>query len=199
MGSSSSRNETRDDEARVEGEDDEADIKHDSCHSNEVPQASNHSKSYKDKDTGDELLGLKCPSPGVPHTKTSCDFKTSSDKNIDLSTVPSEDASSEHNCDHELVNTDDLRLIRPECSICLNEYKVGDRLCWSPNKNCPHAFHAECITQWLLTLGKGQTVVFRRDMSIHCDFKMQCPVCRGNFIRTSENATSEDEDVLEED
>ncbi len=185
-------------EARVEEEEDKAvsplDVEHDGKYSAGAPQASNHSCS--DKETaGDELLSLKCPYAGAK----SPDTKTSSDKNIDVSTVPSEDTLSEHNCDQELVDRVDLRRIRPECSICLSEYKVGDRMCWSPNKKCPHAFHVHCITEWLLTLGKGRHVEFRRDLSIHCNFKMHCPVCRGEFIRTSENTSSDDEDMAEED
>ena len=49
------------------------------------------------------------------------------------------------------------------CEICLMDYEVGDEVCFSPNKDCTHAFHTECIADWLL---KNNT----------------CPVCRQDYL-----------------
>lgn len=49
------------------------------------------------------------------------------------------------------------------CNICLVEYKVGDEMCWSPNKDCIHAFHKSCLLDWLMKHNK-------------------CPVCRRDYI-----------------
>ena len=49
------------------------------------------------------------------------------------------------------------------CGICLMEYDEGDEVCWSPNPECLHAFHKECILDWTVR-------------------NPQCPVCRRNFV-----------------
>ena len=49
------------------------------------------------------------------------------------------------------------------CSICLQNYSVGDDICWSRNDECKHAFHIECISHWLMK---------------HND----CPICRSNYL-----------------
>jgi hypothetical protein len=49
------------------------------------------------------------------------------------------------------------------CTICLEDYKEGDNVCWSHNRQCNHVFHQECIVEWLL----------RHD---------GCPVCRQDYL-----------------
>jgi hypothetical protein len=67
------------------------------------------------------------------------------------------------------------------CAICLVEYQDGDEISWSHNKSCTHAFHRECIEEWLLT----------RD---------ECPCCRRNYLRFSNEDKNEftDDDVMDE-
>merc|ERR1712038_63928 len=48
------------------------------------------------------------------------------------------------------------------CSICLEEYKFGESIGWSRNSECHHAFHKECIIQWLET-------------------NSDCPICRKRY------------------
>eukprot|EP00542_Grammatophora_oceanica_P020121 CAMPEP_0194030434 /NCGR_PEP_ID=MMETSP0009_2-20130614/3922_1 /TAXON_ID=210454 /ORGANISM="Grammatophora oceanica, Strain CCMP 410" /LENGTH=359 /DNA_ID=CAMNT_0038670381 /DNA_START=245 /DNA_END=1324 /DNA_ORIENTATION=- len=52
------------------------------------------------------------------------------------------------------------------CDICLMDYEVGEQVAWSPNDACPHAFHTECITDWLL---RNPT----------------CPLCRNEYCHIS--------------
>mmetsp|Transcript_20086 Transcript_20086/g.31026 ORF Transcript_20086/g.31026 Transcript_20086/m.31026 type:complete len:345 (+) Transcript_20086:332-1366(+) len=61
-------------------------------------------------------------------------------------------------CDH--------RVISGVCTICICPYEVDERVTWSTNESCSHAFHEECILLWL---GKG---------------KKRCPVCRNYFCPT---------------
>jgi len=49
------------------------------------------------------------------------------------------------------------------CEICLMDYEVGDEVCFSPNEECAHAFHKDCIVDWLLN-------------------KNSCPICRRNYL-----------------
>jgi hypothetical protein len=49
------------------------------------------------------------------------------------------------------------------CNICLMDYQIGEEVCWSPNEDCIHAFHKDCILDWLLRTRK-------------------CPVCRRDYV-----------------
>lgn len=46
------------------------------------------------------------------------------------------------------------------CPICIQDIKVGDKVCQSKRNNCRHLFHLDCILEWL---GTGSTL---------------CPYCR---------------------
>ncbi|GKY94525.1 hypothetical protein MPSEU_000418200 [Mayamaea pseudoterrestris] len=49
------------------------------------------------------------------------------------------------------------------CDICLGEYEEGDVVAWSKNVLCKHAFHLECISDWLIR-------------------RPTCPSCRQDYI-----------------
>ena len=49
------------------------------------------------------------------------------------------------------------------CTICLEVFERGKEICSSYNENCTHAFHRECISEWLL----------KND---------RCPCCRQDFL-----------------
>jgi len=53
------------------------------------------------------------------------------------------------------------------CSICLSDYEVGDIVCWSSNKDCRHAFHKECIMDWVIR-------------------NQNCPCCRLPYVEIPE-------------
>lgn len=50
------------------------------------------------------------------------------------------------------------------CGICLLEYEVGDEVAFSPNDDCVHAYHKECIVGWLLRKNND------------------CPFCRLDYL-----------------
>lgn len=58
-----------------------------------------------------------------------------------------------------------------ECPICLETYKENDEICWSRNRNCTHAFHLDCMVDWLM---------------IHDD----CPLCRSNYLEVDNPGTT---------
>lgn len=53
------------------------------------------------------------------------------------------------------------------CPICLDNFEVGDIVMWSRHNNssCSHAFHENCLLQWLLEQRENE-----------------CPTCRACFI-----------------
>lgn len=57
------------------------------------------------------------------------------------------------------------RTVSDTCAICLCQYEEGDIIVWSPNSNCQHAFHEDCILTWLT----------KKDDPL-------CPFCCQNFV-----------------
>lgn len=67
------------------------------------------------------------------------------------------------------------RMVPAACAICLCPYEVGDEVSWSPESECQHAFHRDCITSWLSK--KRQQL---------------CPCCRQVFCRVEETPPAND-------
>jgi len=61
----------------------------------------------------------------------------------------------------------DSHKIPNECAICLCDYEKGDTVVTSCNSECPHAFHQECIVEWLVKMQEGTP----------------CPCCRRPFVQ----------------
>lgn len=57
------------------------------------------------------------------------------------------------------------------CPICLEDYEGGDDICWSTNKKCHHAFHLDCMSEWL--------------MNNH-----DCPLCREDYLDSISEASA---------
>jgi hypothetical protein len=65
------------------------------------------------------------------------------------------------------------------CAICLEPYNVGECVLWSSNDDkCPHAFHRDCVIDYLAYM-----------KSID---EMLCPCCRQDFCQLSNS----EEDLL---
>lgn len=54
------------------------------------------------------------------------------------------------------------------CNICLMDFEIGEEIGWSPNPDCIHAFHKECIVDWLMV-------------------KNECPICRRDYLNEKVN------------
>ncbi|GKY99787.1 hypothetical protein MPSEU_000932500 [Mayamaea pseudoterrestris] len=66
---------------------------------------------------------------------------------------------------HETTESDYME--DKECPICMSAFKVNEIVSWSPNEQCNHVYHHECIKEWLLR---------------HSD----CPFCRHVFLTVDE-------------
>jgi hypothetical protein len=57
------------------------------------------------------------------------------------------------------------RKVPNTCAICLGSYDVGEVVVWSSNAACKHAFHQECMVDWLCKMQDSTP----------------CPCCRQEF------------------
>jgi hypothetical protein len=42
----------------------------------------------------------------------------------------------------------DVRDRGTTCDICLLDYEIGDHVAWSPNMECSHTYHKDCVLDW---------------------------------------------------
>jgi len=62
------------------------------------------------------------------------------------------------------------KLVPNCCAVCLSGYRVGDIVTWSSNPECIHAFHRECVVDWLIKMQP----------------ETPCPCCRQEFTDLEE-------------
>eukprot|EP01083_Nonionella_stella_P064374 167688_1 len=55
-----------------------------------------------------------------------------------------------------------------ECPICLSNFKVGEKVCWSKGNSCSHGFHLDCMLAWLQN-------------------HVNCPLCRRRYLIPKED------------
>jgi hypothetical protein len=55
------------------------------------------------------------------------------------------------------------------CAICLDSFEVGEVIVWSENEACQHAFHQDCIADYLVPM---------KDVN-----ESPCPCCRRPFCK----------------
>jgi len=81
-----------------------------------------------------------------------------------------------------------------QCAICLCDYETGETIVTSCNGECPHAFHQECVIDWLVKMQDDAPCPCCRRTFIDLD---SCNPCRNdNNIpsTTSNNATNTSQD-----
>jgi hypothetical protein len=86
-------------------------------------------------------------------------------------------STSDNGDEHDNNTSDDNHgEDQEQCAICLVEYEAGDEISWSHNKSCTHAFHRECIIDWLISHD-------------------ECPCCRHNYLSLCDD--DDDNNVVE--
>ena len=67
------------------------------------------------------------------------------------------------------------------CDICLLDFEAGDIVAWSTNPRCDHAYHSDCICDWLMR-------------------QPTCPSCRQEYLPlVPPSSSSDDANDLEQD
>lgn len=120
--------------------------------SSNMPSLAPSSSSSSNQLTGSQSSESMASSS---NTNNSTKMDNSSDNNNNNATSPEEE--------------EDLKSIPNNCAICLSEYVSGDTIVTSCNSMCPHAFHQECIVEWLVKMQVGAP----------------CPCCRRTFVELS--------------
>lgn len=65
-----------------------------------------------------------------------------------------------------MTTTRKRRLVPGDCIVCMTAYEIGDKIVWSSNPLCEHAFHSNCMESWLIKQ-RGPPL---------------CPCCRQHFV-----------------
>ena len=91
--------------------------------------------------TGDVEINAGLPTPPTATASESMQEKTEKQQ------VVMQDDSESHSCD-----------------ICLLPFEQGQIVAWSHNSQCEHAYHLDCITDWLIK-------------------QKSCPNCRADYLR----------------
>jgi hypothetical protein len=113
------------------------------------------SDSENDEQDEDVTPTWKLPPPGV--------------------TLPAAIAAADTMPDASETPLVETRPVPGTCAICLNQYVIDEVIIWSPNRDCVHCFHEDCIMPWLM-----------RKSSKH----RQCPCCRQSFVSSTATTTT---------
>lgn len=98
----------------------------------------------------------------------------------------SKDVKAEQHADADEKKGGERRDCPIFCAICLAEYEPSDRVSWSSNPDCTHAFHEDCVVQWLVSLGrtksKKQRFADNPTEAQLLNYELECPCCRQEFV-----------------
>jgi hypothetical protein len=65
------------------------------------------------------------------------------------------------------------------CAICLEPYQENDSVSYSKHQNCSHAFHTDCILNWL-----------------QHEYRNDCPYCRSQYVHVCITEPESDDDIF---
>jgi len=78
-----------------------------------------------------------------------------------------------------------VRRVPNLCAVCLMGYEPEEVVVWSSNPSCPHAFHEDCLLDWLVhsTQAKATITIEEDNDKPPQDDQPTCPCCRQSFAR----------------
>ncbi len=131
---------------------------------------------------------VECSPPAVQGSAKKTKFRLFGRRNNEKD--PAKDLETKvKELENELEKTIEKRSVPIFCAVCLMEYTVSERICWSSNPECSHVFHEDCIVQWLISLGKTKTKMQRFAVNPTeeelLNYQLECPCCRQDFILKS--------------
>ena len=145
---------------------------------NQDPEMALDSSAFEDVDTNQQGQGengsvIVC----LPVTMGLDDENEMSNTPIEHEQLPSTEAPdveddfdmTSHAHGHLMLRHKDLKSPRSVpncCAVCLMAYDPGETVVWSSNPDCLHAFHEECLLDWLVHSKQEGT---------------PCPCCRQSF------------------
>ena len=128
-------------------------------------------------------ISLSDPELCIPHSETHSENNHKFKKKVETSTTTAKPSTSHH--DENNLNNKHMKSLRHAmkiqvdrrrnqalltmlyspsiCPICIESYKSNEEIAWSSNDECPHAFHLDCIIQWLME-------------------NNDCPMCRKRYL-----------------
>ena len=121
-----------------------------------------------DKNHANELVDVEM---GVPASDDTLELE----KRMPVVVVAVVANDSVEECESGYLSLPCQRQVPNCCAICLCQYEVAETVIWSNNMVCQHAFHEECIVEWLLKQQEGTP----------------CPCCRREFITNLSSEVSE--------
>lgn len=128
-----------------------------------ISQRRRRSLSSKDQETVKERRNSISRSQKRRRSLTLKDKENGQERRTSLSTSERLRSSFSLMLRKETFKGDYVEKLSTPCGICLCEYEDGDEICISPNHECQHAFHKECMVEWLMS---------------HDD----CPCCRKDYL-----------------
>ena len=141
-----------------------------------LPNRKNRSRTNTNETTSStaNMTSLASSSNLSQSHRSSSESLPSSSFHTNSSTLIDNSAADRNNAFEE----EELKSVPNNCAICLSEYVSGDTIVTSCDPMCPHAFHQECIVEWLVKMQVGAP----------------CPCCRRTFVELSPPAAAADAD-----
>uniref|UniRef100_A0A7R9ZSJ7 RING-type domain-containing protein n=1 Tax=Craspedostauros australis TaxID=1486917 RepID=A0A7R9ZSJ7_9STRA len=162
------------------------------------PAGSNHKDEFHEATKDGATLNFE---DLAPHLQNSSDVSdddmqtthplSSAVSNKPLSYPPSDGHPSNSNAETRTgtlhtPQTKTPSIVSHECVICMESFEIGDDLIFSKNGQCSHAFHEDCIVDYMI-VSQGRRVREGSQQNTHDDSLAQlqsipCPCCRCRFV-----------------